>query len=205
MLPMRSPHLSPRRSDALDDTSCSADADIARREIEDIDEHERQLTDLLCAERPWLIRFFRRQSRFASHDEADDLAQEAITRFLRADHSTSLATPQAYLRRIAQNLLIDRAERGSTKIAERSVGLMEIHDLVAPDDQHRDLVGREELHHFNAILQQLKPRTLEIFLLSRVEGYTYKQIASKLGVTVWGVKWHMLRAIEHVDRNRGTR
>lgn len=200
---MRSPNLSPRRPVALKDTACRVDADIARGDVEDIDEHERQLADLLCAERPWLIRFFRRRARFASRDEADDLAQEAITRFLRADHSTSMATPQAYLRRIAQNLLIDQAERGSTKIAERSVGLMDTHDLVAPDDQHRDLVGREELHHFNAILQQLKPRTLEIFLLSRVEGYTYKQIARKLGVTVWGVKWHMLKAIEHVDRHRG--
>lgn len=152
---------------------------------------------------PSLVRFFRR--RLGSYDEADDLAHEALSRFLRASPVTEIATPQAYLRRIATNLLRDRAERASTRLSELSVPLMEGLDHPADYDQHRELEGRQELAHYTAVLRQLKPRTLEIFLLSRVDGYTYKEIAAKLGLSVWGVKRQMLKAIAHIDQHRRTR
>jgi len=159
--------------------------------------------DLYRTEAPALVRFFRRKLR--SQSEAEELAQETLVRFLRVAPTTDVASPQAYLRTIANNLLRHRAKRGSTLIAEKSVELIEALDLPAREDPHRELVGREELEHFSLILNQLKPRTLEIFLLSRIDGYTYKEIARKLRMTVWGVKWHMVRAIEHVDRHRRAR
>ncbi|BDD66019.1 hypothetical protein Sj15T_10400 [Sphingobium sp. TA15] len=152
---------------------------------------------------PALVRFFRRRLR--SSDEAEDLAHEALARFLRASPVTQILMPQAYLKRIAGNLLRDRAESASTRLADLSVPLDESMEPPTPYDQHRELVGREELEHFNVVLQQLKPRTLEIFLMSRVDGYTYKEVAKKLGMTLFGVKWHMLRAIEHIDRHRRDR
>ncbi|QOT72272.1 sigma-70 family RNA polymerase sigma factor [Sphingobium fuliginis] len=155
------------------------------------------------SEVPSLVRFFRR--RLGSYDEADDLAQEALTRFLRASPVTQIATPQAYLRRIATNLLRDRAERASTRLAELSVPLVEGLDHPTEYDQHRELEGRQELEHYGTILRQLKPKTLEIFLLSRVDGFTYKEIASRVGMSVWGVKRQMLKAIAHIDQHRRNR
>jgi len=199
---MRSPHLSSRSSAALDEASGYVDTGGTHAGTINPAERERQLTDLLCAERPRLVRFFRRQARFASPDEADDLAQEAITRFLRAAPSTQMATPQAYLRRIASNLLIDRAQHGSTRLAQISVPLVEGLDRPVEYDQHQQLEAREELAHYEQVLRQLKPRVLKVFLLSRVEGYTYKEIAARLGLTVFTVKRDMLQAIGHLDQNR---
>jgi len=159
--------------------------------------------DLYREEAPALVRFFRK--KLGSTDEAEDLAQEALTHFFKVSPATRIETPQAYLKRIATNLLRDRAERGSTRISRASVPLDEGLAQPAPFDQHRELVGRQELDHFNQILRQLKPRTLEIFLLSRIDGYTYKEIAGRLGVTVFSVKFHMLKAIGHIDRHRRAR
>ncbi len=154
-------------------------------------------------EAPGLIRFFRK--RTGSQDDAEDLAQETLSKFHGALQRAEVHTPQAFLRTIATNLLRNRAVHSSQRLADLSTQLEEGEEEPAEDDQHRTLVGRQELEHFERVLQQLKPRTLEIFLLSRVEGYTYKEIADILGMTVFGVKWHMLRAIEHVDRNRRSR
>lgn len=118
---------------------------------------------------------------------------------------TQVTTPQAYLQRIATNLLRDRAERASTRLSEVSVPLMEGLDHPTEYDQHRELEGRQELAHYTAILRELKPRTLEIFLLSRVDGFTYKEIAVKVGMSVWGVKRQMLKAIAHLDQHRRNR
>jgi RNA polymerase sigma-70 factor (ECF subfamily) len=155
------------------------------------------------SEVPSLVRFFRR--RLGSYDEAHDLAHEALSRFLRASPTTQIATPQAYLRRIATNLLRDRAERASTRLAELSIPLVEGLDHPTDFDQHRVLESRQELDHYDVVLRQLKPKTLQIFLLSRVDGFTYKEIAGQLGMSVWGVKRQMLKAIAHIDQHRRDR
>lgn len=178
--------------------------DDGRDAADDVDgADEAMFRDLYRDEAPALVRFFRRRIR--SQEEAEDLAQETLARFLRASPMTQIQTPQAYLKRIATNLLRDRAERGSTRLAEISVPLIEGVDQPAPCDPHRELVGRQELAHFDEVLRLLKPRTLEIFLLSRVDGYTYKEIANRLGMTLFGVKWHMLKAISHIDQHRRNR
>lgn len=164
---------------------------------------DQSFRNLYLDEAPALVRFFRR--KIGSQDEAEDLAHEALVRFLRVSPATRIQTPQAYLRRIATNLLRDRAERASTRLSELTVPFAESFEEPTPYDQHRELVGRQELEHFDEVLHQLKPRTLEIFLLSRVDGYTYKEIASALGMTVFGVKWHMLKAIGHIDQHRRNR
>ena len=150
-----------------------------------------------------MVRFFRRKT--GSQEEAEDLTQEALARFLKASPASQVQTPQAYLRRIATNLLRDRAERGSTRLSNLLVSLDEGLEQPATSDQHRELVGRQELAHYEQVLRELKPRTLEIFLLSRVDGYTYKEIAGRLGMTLFGVKWHMLKAIGHLDKHRRNR
>jgi RNA polymerase sigma factor (sigma-70 family) len=155
------------------------------------------------AETPWLVRFFRRQ--LGNVDEAQDLAHEAMLRFIRITPSTDISTQQNYLRRIATNLLRDRFKSSAEQAARSAVPLIEGLDHETDFDQHRVLAGREELFEWEKILSRLKPRTLEIFLLSRIDGYTYSDIATQLGMTVWNVKNHMIKAIAHVERHRRLR
>lgn len=151
-------------------------------------------------ETPGLLRFFRRH--LASAEEATDLAQETMLRYLRAAPETAITTPQAYLRRIATNLLRDRAERSSTRLSQMSVPLIEGLDKAADFDPHRELEGRQDIERWTRILERLKPRTLEVFLLSRVDGHTYEEIGSRLGISVWSVQRHMSKAIDHIAQNR---
>jgi len=155
---------------------------------------------LYRAEVNGLIRFFRRRLR--SRDEAEDLAHDTLTQFLRASPATQIQKPGGYLKRIAVNLLINRSKRAETHITDYSVAIAEAPDDPSTIDQHRDLVGREDLEHYTKVLQQLHPRTLEIFLLSRVDGYTYKEIAAQLGITLRSVKRRMLEAIAFIDQHR---
>lgn len=155
---------------------------------------------LFREEGSWLARFFR--GRVRSTDDITDLVQETMLRFLRAQQTSKIDAPQHYLRRTAVNLLIKHEMRGSTRIARASVDMIEdIHGPIAIDPQ-RELEGREELEYWDNVLSLLKPKTREIFLLSRVEGYSYKEIAAEYGMTVWGVNKHMSKAIAHIDSYR---
>jgi RNA polymerase sigma-70 factor (ECF subfamily) len=155
---------------------------------------------LYQTEGSWLTRFFR--ARLRSVEDASDLVQETMLRFLRAQQSSTIDAPQHYLRRTAANLLVDHEMRGSTRIARNSVEMIvDIHSPITIDP-HQDLESREELDYWDKVLSMLKPRTREIFLLSRVEGYSYKEIAAEYGMTIWGVKKHMTKAIAHIDMYR---
>ena len=157
-------------------------------------------SDFYRREKPRLLRFFNRQ--LGNTADADDLSQETLTRFVRAAPHPSLDSPRAYLTRIATNLLRDHAASFSTKLSRRSTLLEEGVHTVSRLDPHRDLQARQELAHWTAILQQLPPRTLEIFLLNRVEGCSYAQIATDLGEPLWVIQKHMLKAIRLITAHK---
>lgn len=159
------------------------------------------LGELFRLEAPWLNRFFKR--RLGAGGDAEDLTQETFMRFARALPTAAIETPKAYLRTVANNLLRDRAQHSATRWSQRLVPLDQ--GLDCPDDinPHRIAEAHQELEHYERVLRQLKPRTLEIFLLSRIDGYRYAEIAKRLGISVWTVKRAMTKAIAHIDEAQG--
>lgn len=156
--------------------------------------------DFYRQEKPRLVRFFNRQ--LGNQADADDLSQETLARFVKVAPLPALSSPRAYLTRIATNLLRDHAARGSTRLSQRSTALDEGLHTPAAIDPYQEVQSRQELARWTEILQRLKPRTLEIFLLNRVEGYSYRQIAIDLGVPLWVVQKHMLKALRHIAAHR---
>jgi RNA polymerase sigma factor (sigma-70 family) len=57
------------------------------------------------------------------------------------------------------------------------------------------LEGQRRLHHFKAGLRALSPRRREVFILYRIEGYSFAQIAQKLGITISMAEKHAARAM----------
>ncbi|ATI80835.1 RNA polymerase sigma factor [Sphingobium yanoikuyae] len=159
-----------------------------------------RFAELYRKEKPRLLRYFQR--KLGNRSDADDMAQETMARYFRAAPKDQLVTPQAYLTRIATNMLQDRAERGSTRLALHSTTLDE--GLTASDgiDPHRDLAARQELARWRAILAQLPRDTLDIFSLNRIEGYSYREIAADKNLPLWVVQKHMLKAIRHIAANQ---
>lgn len=154
--------------------------------------------DLLYREqRPSLLRFFRRR---APHADAGDLVQRLFARFagLSADTRADIVNPAGYLQRSAANLALDDARTGLRRASAHHVPVDGI-DLRAPD-QIAVLEARDMLRRLERALQRLKPRTREIFLAHRIDGYSYVEIAQRTGLSVKGVEKHMSQAIAFVDR-----
>jgi RNA polymerase sigma factor (sigma-70 family) len=147
-----------------------------------------------------LLRLFSRQ---ASPSEAPDLVQEAFVRMAGTEPAMQRAieNPGAYLTRIATNLLRDRAKMA----ARRSTALHTSYDdrEHTGGDPHQLLDGREKLARLHQGVQRLKPRTREIFLLHRVDGLTYAEIAQEVGMSAKGVKKQMAKALYLLRRDVG--
>lgn len=153
--------------------------------------------DLYRRELPRLRRFFR--ARIPNPEDAFDLAHEALARFLAVSKSSTINSPGGYLTRIAGNLVLDRAKRGSTKLADLSLPIEDALDAASDVDLHQEIELRQEAECWRSILSMLPPLTLDVFLLNRIEGYTYAEVAARLDIPVWRVKRQMQRALRHIE------
>jgi RNA polymerase sigma-70 factor (ECF subfamily) len=160
------------------------------------------LETLYREHRPRLLRFLRRRT---SNDNAADLVQQVFARMagLSVECQRGIANPAGYLRRSVANLVLDEAKMAARRSAGRHVSTDDL-DLPAAD-QIAALEARDMLQRLELALQRLKPRTREIFLAHRIDGYSYVEIAALTGLSVKGVEKHMSRAIAFVDRVFATR
>ena len=147
-------------------------------------------------ENPRLVRYFYRNS--VTRAEADELAQETFLRFVRSGAAKMLNSPQHYLRRIATNLLRDWVDRSSTRVARSKSPLSDAEEIPGDSDQHRALAAREDLAFCEKLLLDLEPLDREIFLLNRVDGYSFRDIGKRMGLSEWAVKRNMLKTLSHL-------
>lgn len=160
--------------------------------------------ELLCletlyrSESPRLLRSLAR--RTANRDEARDLLHEIFLRIARigAKRPLRLERPEAYLSRVASNVLRDRAKSAFHKAASKSVSV-ELLPLAGPDQQAL-LECRDMLSRLEDAMLKLRPRTREIFMAHRLDGLSYAEIAERTGLSVKGVEKQMSKAIAQIDR-----
>lgn len=144
---------------------------------------------------------FRRplQRYFASYrlgtDEAEDLTQEVFLRLMGEGCPPSLRSPEAFVFTLARNLLRDRARRLYIRAGNATVPLEDVQlrcDGPTPDEV---LEHGERLQRVMTCLQSLKPDTRRAFLLHRIHGHSYAEIARMLGVSVSMIEKHVMAAI----------
>ncbi|QDX25153.1 sigma-70 family RNA polymerase sigma factor [Sphingomonas suaedae] len=147
-----------------------------------------------------LLRFLERRG---TPDQAADIVQRLFARLARTDVAPrpAIDAPDAYLRQAAHNLLRDDARAAERRSAHLHICLDDV-TLVAPDPIAA-LEARDMLQRLEAAVAGLQPRTREIFLAHRVDGYSYGEIAFRTGLSVKTVEKHMSRAIARLGRQLG--
>lgn len=140
--------------------------------------------------------FFRKRVRDAH--EAEDLVQEVFVRLAARGDSARIDNPAGYVFQTAANLLRDRARRGASRGAAMHELFEQTRDLVEELSPERVLLGKQRVEQLRRALAELPERTRAIFLLQRFEGYTYSDIAKRIGVSTSLVEKHMMDAIRHL-------
>jgi RNA polymerase sigma factor (sigma-70 family) len=163
---------------------------------------ESELALLTRRFRPALMSYFLRRVR--SHAEAEDLTQDVFVRLARLD-PTEWQSAEAYVFRIAANLLSDRARKARTRRRHADEELTVAGREVDPLDPDRVAAGRRSLAVLAEKLKELPERTRTIFVLYRVETMNKRAIAEALGVSVSTVEKQCAVAMAHLMLNREDR
>jgi len=135
----------------------------------------------------WLLR------RLGQAADADDLTQDTFVRIIRSRSPVNeLKQPLTYLATIANSLLVNRWRRLAVERAyAEALAAQPEHFELSPEERYLLI---ETLTEIDELLHGLSPRIREIFLLSQLDGLTYKQIAAQLGLSVNQVQKSMVKA-----------
>lgn len=149
------------------------------------------LEALYCDHHSWLVGMLRR--KLGNGDSAADLAQDTFLRVLANRNVDAILRPREYLATIARGLVTDAYRRQAIERAYLET-LAARPEPVAISPETRAIL-LETVLAIDRMLDQLGPRTREIFLLAQFEELTYAQVGARLGVSVTTVKKHMVRAL----------
>lgn len=159
--------------------------------------HEAHVRSTLPAEfRPVLMRYFSR--RLSERSEVEDLVQDVLARLIGGAGLETIVNWRSYVFQTAQSVLVDwLRKRGSRHAREHESFDPEVH---AGEDFAADriLSGQEELKQAIAMICELPEHTRTVFVLHRLEGMRYAEIAARLNLSVSAVEKRMYAALRHL-------
>jgi RNA polymerase sigma-70 factor (ECF subfamily) len=154
------------------------------------------LRELNATLRTSLYRYFARRMR--DPGEIEDMIQDVFVRLLKRGGVAEMEHLRGYVFQTASSVLADRLRQRRSRYADAHDEFdasMHGGQETTPEDV---LLGRENLARATALVLELPERTRVIFVLRRLEGMRYNDIAARLGISVSAVEKHMQRAIVHL-------
>lgn len=136
----------------------------------------------------------------AGQGESADIVQEAFLRVVEAEERASVHSPVRMLFRVVQNLATDRlrARARTSLLFDPSAAPADGRDDGV--DPERALIASERLRLSLSIINRMTPKRRTIFLLHRLEGLSYPQIAKRTGVSVKTVEKQMTAAMAFLSK-----
>lgn len=130
--------------------------------------------------------------KFRDQEAAEDAVQEAFITLWKNCKSVTEALAKAYLFKVGQNQMLKKLEK--EKVHARYIGLQSTtHEESAGPDF--DLEYQELNTKLQIAIEQLPDGQREVFLLNRIDGKTYAEMAELLNVSVKAIEKRMHKAL----------
>ena len=157
----------------------------ARWFVDEVQPHAPALHAWLRKRFPWLL-------------DAENIAQEALFRLWRRKiklNSAPIASPKAALFTIARNAAYDVARRNAI-VGIESVADPEDLCVLDSADVVESVSVRQEVEFLADAIRDLPTRCRQVVTLTKIYGYTEREVAQKLGISENTVRTQVVRGME---------
>ena len=123
---------------------------------------------------------------------AKDLTQETYAKVLEVNKQSNMGIKKAYLYKIAYNLVIDKIRRD--KVLTQTPYLEEIHTISEKERPEEIIDDEFRQKKLKECIKNLSSRNKKAFVLFYYKGYTRKEIAEIMDISVNAVEKNITRA-----------
>ena len=152
--------------------------------------HRNDVGGLFRAHYPWLCTRLRRY--LGASPSVEDIAAETFVQLLESPGLTPIREPRALLTTTAHRLIYQLWRRRDLERQHlEQLQHVDRHQAISPEEQ---VQLTQALHGLARTLERLPGKVRATFLLSRIDGLTYPQIAARLGISQRSVSDYMTRS-----------
>ena len=132
----------------------------------------------------------------SSSQDIEDVVQESYLKALCAEKKQVINSPKAFLFRIARNEALKELQKKSRRITDY-LDELDVPEASTSDTMVEDSsIAKQRFGLFCESALEMTPKCRKAFLMCKVYGFSYKEIASHLGISVSGVEKHVARGLE---------
>ncbi len=136
-------------------------------------------------------------SRYLQPQDVEDMVQEVFVRLISYKNLFLVKELNAFIYATALNLVRDRAKHRHTIASKQFIDISEV-QLTTEVNPQFIVAALEELELLGQEIEKLPDRRQEVFVLQRLRGKTYREVATQLGISVGMVEKHMTTAIKQL-------
>lgn len=135
-------------------------------------------------------------ARFLSRpQDIEDVVQDTYLKARCAEESQVISSPKAFLFRIARNEALKELRKKSRRITDYIDDLDSVEMMNSEASAEEEVIAKQRLGTFCQSVLEMTPRCRRVFLMCKVYGLSYKEIAAQLGISVSGVEKHVARGL----------
>ena len=187
---MKEPITNNNKEDALKSSVASgANGGVGKDSGENADAVD--MTGIYLEIRASLTRYVSRY--FKRSQEAEDVVQEAFVKVIQAQREREIQSPKSYLFRTARNLSLAQISKSSYKLTDDMGDILSDSEMLMTKSLEDQFEVRESFEIFCSAVRSLPVKCRRVFVLCRVYGFSQKEIAERLGITLGAVEAHLAR------------
>lgn len=150
--------------------------------------------EIETALRQYLMRFLVRKQ------DIEDIVQETFIRSFEAEKKQKIQSHKSFLFKVAKNLALSELARKSNQLASH----IEDSDLLEVIDSKANVVdnvsSQQELDLYINALRSLPSQCQRVFLMCKVYGFSHKEVALKLDISVSTVEKHLVKGLRRCHK-----
>ena len=134
----------------------------------------------------------------SNRHDIDDVAQEAFLRTYQAGQGKVIEQPKYYLFQVARNVALNKIKqkmRQPTDFIEDYQPSL----LQADDSLEEEMMAQQKLEILCAAIATLPVKCRKVYLMRKVYGMSYKEIAEAMEITVSTVEAHIEKGYSRCD------
>ncbi len=132
---------------------------------------------------------------------AQELVSDVFIKLWQKCKENNILHIRAYLYKSVKNSSLNFSKK---QVSDKARKEHTLKPVTVQGDQEISLIFREELHKVQKIIDMMPKQRRIVFILNRIDGLKYKEIAGVLGISVHTVQNHMVKAIKFLHEQYQT-